>query len=61
MLWVFILPPREGLFVINFMPFARGFECLLFVTKSNSPGVSWGSTHGEENDKCMMYDRTGVC
>ena len=24
MLWVFIVPPREGLFVINFMPFTHG-------------------------------------
>ena len=24
MLWVFIRPPREGLFVINFMPFTQG-------------------------------------
>ena len=24
MLWVFILPPREGIFVINFMPFTQG-------------------------------------
>jgi len=24
MLWVFIVPPREGLFVVNFMPFTQG-------------------------------------
>jgi len=29
------------------------FEWFLFVTKSNSAGVSRGSTHEEANDKCI--------
>ena len=53
MLWVFILPPREGLFVIILCLFPRGLEWFLLVTKNNSLGVSRGSTHGEANDKCI--------
>ena len=53
MSWVFILPPREGLFVFNFMPFTMGSEWFLFVTKNNSAGASRGSTHGEANDNCI--------
>ena len=36
--WVFILPHRGGLSLINFTPFTRGFEWILFVMKNNSPG-----------------------
>ena len=62
LLWcVFLHPPREGLFVINLIPFTQGFEWFLFVVKNNSKGVSKGlskgvskgSTHGEANDKCI--------
>ena len=54
MLWLFILPPKEGLFVVNFMLFTQGFDWFLFVTKYNPPGPSQGSTHGEANDKLIM-------
>ena len=54
LLWcVSLHPPREGLFVINLIPFTQGFEWFLFVVKNNSKGVSKGSTHGEANDKCI--------
>ena len=44
MLWVFIPAPREGLFIINFIPFTTGFEWFLSVTINNSPVVKqWGS------------------
>ena len=55
MLWVFILPPWEGLFVVNFIPLPRAFEWFLFVTKNDFTGVSRGSTHGEANDKWKLF------
>ena len=39
MLWVFILPPGEGLFVINFIPFTQGVGMVLFVMKNDFPAV----------------------
>lgn len=50
-------PPKEWLFVVNFMPFTQGFDWFLFVTKYNPPGPSQGSTHGEANDKLIMAVR----
>ena len=32
-LWVLILSPREGLFLLILRPLPRGFEWFLFVTK----------------------------
>ena len=53
LLWVFMLVPREGLFVIHFKVLYPGaLNGLCLARKNNSPGVSWGSTHGEANDKC---------
>ena len=57
MLWVFILPPKEGLFVINFMPFPKGFEQFLFITKNNSPVVSQGSTHRKQMISALYFKR----
>ena len=54
MSWVFIPPPREGLFVINVMPFPLGLW-MVFVCheKQFLAGVSRGSTHWEANDKSI--------
>ena len=38
MLWVFILPPREGLFVINFMPFTQGLWMVFVCHEKQLPG-----------------------
>ena len=44
-------PLGKGYLSLILCPLSRGFEWFLFVRKNNSPWVSWGSTHGEENDK----------
>ena len=47
MLWVFILPHREGLFFNNFMPPTQGLW-MVFVCHEKFPGVSRGLTHGKQ-------------
>ena len=47
MLWVFILPHREGLFFNNFMPPTQGLW-MVFVYHEKFPGVSRGLTHGKQ-------------
>ena len=59
MLWVYILPPREGYFSLILCPLPRGLEWFLFVTKNNSPRCPRGSTHGEANDKCIKARQNG--
>lgn len=39
MLWLFILPPKEGLFVVNFMPFTQGFDWIFVRYEIQSPGA----------------------
>ena len=38
MLWVFILLPRKGLFVFNFMPFTRGLWTGFVCHEKQFPG-----------------------
>ena len=51
MVWLFVIPPREGLLFTYFSP--GTLSCFFFVTINNSTGVSRGSTRGEANDKCV--------
>lgn len=50
MLWVFILTPREGLIVVDFMPFTRGFEWFCLSGKT----IPLESTHGEANKSIIL-------
>ena len=43
-----------GAFVMHFSPIPRGFSGLLFDLENKIPGVSWGWTPGEANDKCII-------
>lgn len=45
MLWVFMLTLREGLIVVDFMPFTRGFEWFCLSGKT----IPLESTHGLAN------------
>lgn len=49
-MWVFILTAREGLIVVDFMPFTRGFEWLCLSGKI----ISLESTHGEANKSIIF-------
>ena len=54
MLLVFILAPRKGLFVINFVPFTQG-PWMVFVCHEKQPsGCVPGVAHGEANDKSTI-------
>lgn len=50
MLWVFILTLREGLIVVDFMPFTRGFEWFCLSGKT----IPLESTHGEANKSIIF-------
>ena len=50
MLWVFILTPREGLIVVDFIPFTRGFEWFRLSGKT----IPLESTHGEANKSIIL-------
>ena len=54
MLWVFILPPRKGLFVVNFMPFTQGLWMVFICHEKQPSGCVPGVAHGEANDKSTI-------
>ena len=65
MLWVFILPPREGLFAINFMPFYPGAFNGFCCHEKQFPGGVPGSTRGLKLAKklccALFFQPTSQC
>ena len=56
LLSVLIYPLSERLFVISSYALYPGVLKGVFVTKSNSPGISRRSTHREAADECVIVD-----
>lgn len=51
LMWLCILPSREGLFVVSFVPLPKSFEWFLFVAKNNSLG---GCPGGQPTGRQMI-------